>query len=186
MLWTQLHEQITQFQFGFQSQKSTIDCMFVLHSIIANVVSNGDKLYCACVDFEKAFDKIPWGVLWHKLVIQRTGGKLLNARKAIYSSVTSCVRFNGNVSEMCACNMGLKQGEPLSPILFILYINDMLQCMNLDAEHSFCIDDLYMFMLLFADDTVLFSRTPGGLQIRLDQLHLYCINSSINVNIDTN
>jgi hypothetical protein len=51
MLWTQLHEYITQFQFGFQSQKSTIDCMCVLHSIIAKVLSNGDNLYCAFVDF---------------------------------------------------------------------------------------------------------------------------------------
>jgi hypothetical protein len=61
----------------------------------------------------------------------------------------------------------------------------MFKCMNLDAEHSFCIDDLYIIMLLFADDTVLFSRNPGGLQIMLDQLHLYCIHSGINVNIDT-
>jgi hypothetical protein len=43
---------------------------------------------------------------------------------------------------------------------------------------------MYIFMLLFADDTVLFSRTPGGLHIMFDQLHLYCIHSSINVNID--
>jgi hypothetical protein len=63
-LWAQEHEKITQFQFGFQPRKSTIDCIFVLHSIIAKVLSKGDTLFCAFVEFEKAFDKISRGILW--------------------------------------------------------------------------------------------------------------------------
>ena len=56
--WSEKHETITDNQFGFQKGKSTTDCVFVLHSIIAKVLSSKEKLYCVFIDFEKCLDKI--------------------------------------------------------------------------------------------------------------------------------
>ena len=59
--WSCKHEKIDNSQFGFQPNKSTIDCIFVFQSIIAKMLSTGKKLYCAFVDFSQAFDRIERG-----------------------------------------------------------------------------------------------------------------------------
>ncbi len=70
--------------------------------------------------------------------------------------------------------MGVKQGEPLSPLLFIFFINDMYTQLQADQLDSFTIDELQLYLLLFADDTVLFSYSKQGLQSLLNNLHVYC------------
>ncbi len=79
---------------------------------------------------------------------------------------------------------GVKQGEPLSPLLFIFFINDMYNCLYDPDIEMFTLDDIKIFMLLFADDTVLFSYTKEGLQILLDKLYSYCNAWGVSVNTD--
>ena len=104
--------------------------------------------------------------------------------RAIYHRVESCVRSNGAYSLLFAINAGVKQGEPLSPFLFILFINDMYENIMLQDKDAFTIEDLKIFILLFADDTVLISYTPEGLHSLLNQLHTYCNKWGISVNVD--
>ena len=59
--------------------------------------------------------------------------------------------------------MGAKQGEPLSPLLFILFINDMSEYLKDESVEVVSLEELQIFLLLFADDTVLFSYTVEGL-----------------------
>ena len=77
---------------------------------------------------------------------------------------------------------GVNQGEPLSPILFILLINDMYVNIIVQNNDTFSEDDLRIFILLLADDTVLLSNTPDGLQNLSNQLHSYCTKWGISVN----
>ena len=55
--WSIKHDKLIQNQFDFQKGKSTIDCVFMLYSIILKSFSLNKKLYCAFIDFEKCFDK---------------------------------------------------------------------------------------------------------------------------------
>lgn len=80
--------------------------------------------------------------------------------------------------------MWVKQGEPLSPLLFILFINDMSESLSDEAADIISIDELQIFLLLFADDTVLFSYSAHGLQTLLNRLHAYCLKWNIKVNIN--
>jgi hypothetical protein len=66
--WADANDQLTQCQFGFKAGKSTVDCVFILHSIIAKLLSKGEEEYCAFVDFENAFDKVNRHLLWYKLL----------------------------------------------------------------------------------------------------------------------
>ena len=50
---------------------------------------------------------------------------MVHMLKAIYESVKSCVRVNGKLRDHFDTYMGVKQGDPLSPLLFIFFINDM-------------------------------------------------------------
>ena len=77
------------------------------------------------IDFRKAFDSIPRNHLWDKL--QRIGvrGKLLKVIQSMYSNVHYTIKLNNTFTEYFKVDQGVKQGCPLSPTLFNIYINDL-------------------------------------------------------------
>jgi hypothetical protein len=84
----------------------------------------------------------------------------------MYSSVTACVRHNSCTTYVCASHQGVKQGEPLSPIMFLLFVNDMKNRLK-EADNFVSFSDLKLFALLYADDTVLFAESPDALHTLL-------------------
>lgn len=88
--------------------------------------------------------------------------------RSIYLSVKACVRSNGALSENFDTYMGVKQGEPLSPLLFIFFVNDMYESLNSADVPCITLDEMQIFLLLFADDLALFSYTEEGLQLLLN------------------
>ena len=160
--------------------KSTIDCIFILHSIIAKVLSVGKKLYTVFIDYEKCFDKINRTLLWQKLLSQNISSKMVNAVKAMYSTVKAAVKFNNHVSSTIDSYFGVKQGDPNSSLLFIMFVNDILENINVEIDGIFTIDEFRLFLLLFADDQALFSTTPEGLQSMLSSM--YCNKWQMQIN----
>ncbi len=142
----------------------------MLSSIINKVIHNDKrKLYCAFIDFKKAFDVVYRNGIWYKLMQYGASTKTVNMLRKIYESVKSCVRVNSEYTDFFESHMGLKQGEPLSPLLFLFFINDMENYISSDNIDAVNIEELKIYLLLFADDTVLFSYTKEGLQLLLDK-----------------
>ena len=56
---------------------------------------------------------------------------------------------------------GLKQGDRSSPLLFMLFINDIVQNINTNLDDIFTIGELQLFLLLYADDAVVFAKSPA-------------------------
>ena len=79
--WAEIYEVLSKNQFGFQKGKSTIDFIFILHSIISNVLNSKLKLHCVFIDVEKAFDKIDRITLWQKLILENISSKIVRALK---------------------------------------------------------------------------------------------------------
>ena len=111
--------------------------------------------------------------------------KLLNSVKAIYKTFISCVRTNDGLTDFFNCSIGLRQGCVLSPILFSLFINELANEMvnKCDRGIQMTPDLTDIFLLLFADDVVLFSDTRGGLQKQLNILYNYCQKWKLTVNL---
>ena len=91
-------------------------------------------------------------------------GKLFNVIKSMYCDLKSCVKMDGHFSEYFSLKTGLMQGEALSPMLFSLFINDLEKEMVANCCNSLELQDLNLFLLLYADDTVIFSESVAGLQ----------------------
>jgi len=181
--WAENNNKLTDFQFGFRKEKSTVDCVFILQSIINKIIKcDKKKLFCAFIDFRKAFDLVYRNGIWVKLINYGVSSKATKMLQAMYESVKSCVRVNGALSDNFESYMGVKQGEPLSPLLFIFFINDMYIQLQDEQLETFTIEELQLYLLLFADDTVLFSYTKHGLQELLNKLHVYCQKWDIHVN----
>ena len=63
-----------------------------------------------------------------------------------------------------------KQGETCSPLLFVFFISDIEKSLQENADAGITLDQLSLYLILFANDAVLFSDTPEGLQLLLDKL----------------
>ena len=78
-------------QYGFRENKSTTYCIFILKSIIDSTVNAGKKLFCAFIDFRKAFDLVYRNGIWFKLLSCGVSSKYVNIIRKMYESVKVCV-----------------------------------------------------------------------------------------------
>ena len=153
-----------------------------IHSIITKVLSSKQKLYCIFIDFEKAGDKIDMLKLWHKLSLQNVSSKMVRALKAMYTSVKACVRHNQSYSAFIAAKFDVKQGNPSSPLIFMMFINDINQNINSDLDGIFNINDIKLILFLYADDQVVFAKSPESLQRMLLDTENYCNTKGLKIN----
>ena len=79
-------------QAGFRKGHSTLDHIFTLHCLIDVYLRKKKKLFCAFIDYRKAFDSIQHGLLWEKLINMNIGGKVLNIIRDMYSKTKLCVK----------------------------------------------------------------------------------------------
>lgn len=149
-------------QFGFISGRSTTTQLLnYLNKCIDKIVEGNvvDSIY---LDFAKAFDSVPHKRLLHKIASYGITGNILRWIEAFLTDRTQTVKVNESTSDLAAVLSGIPQGSVLGPILFIIYINDLLDNIKSDG-------------LLFADDTKIFhtilSRDDAlALQSDIDKL----------------
>ena len=111
-------------QAGFRKGYRTIDHVFVLHLVIDLYQSVRTRVFCAFIDYQKAFDSVDRSLLWQKIVSYNINGKLLMVIRQMYNRAKSCIKKDNMISEYFLCNIGVRQGDTLSPLLFALFNND--------------------------------------------------------------
>ena len=182
--WAEPYYIYIEEQAGFRREMGTVDNIFLLHGLITHLINQGKKLYCAFVDFKKAFDFVNRDIIWYKLIKLGIRGKMLNIIKSMYEDVKSRVKFNNELSEPFDSYLGVRQGECLSPFLFSMYLNDIEEIFYLNGVEGIDIGCIKLFLLLYADDMTIFSETEAGLQQGLNVLETYCNRWKLTVNKD--
>ena len=119
--WADTKDTFIDNQYGFQKNKSTVDCIFVLHAIISKTLASKKKLYVAYLDWDKMFDSIDRALLWRKLLIEDISTKFIKAIKSMYNVVKSTVRYKNFKSDPISSKIGVKQGDPASSILCLFF-----------------------------------------------------------------
>ena len=181
--WSEKYFVLIEAQAGFRANMSTVDDIFVLHGLISHILNHGKKLYCAFIDFTKAFDYVVRENLWCKLIKLGLRGKILNIIKSMYRSVKSRVKYCNKLGNEFYCKLGVRQGECLSPLLFSMILNDIEEEFVLSGFEGLDMNTFKIFMLLYADDIVLFSNSPEELQEGLNLLSNYCKRWKLKINI---
>ena len=175
-------------QAGFRKQYSCTDHIFTLYSMIEILKKKKRKLYCAFIDFSQAFDKVWRFGLWSKLS-NLVGGKIFRTILNLYQNIKSCVLFSGKASNFFNSEIGVRQGDNLSPLLFSIFLNDLKEHLDADnikgVELKDAIDEsiwLKLLLLLYADDTIVLSDDAEDFQKALDSFNSYCNTWKLKVN----
>ena len=103
--------------------------------------------------------------------------------KAMYATVRSFIKHNHQLSNTMTSNLGVKQGDPSSSILFMMFVNDIVTSINIDLDGIFSTGESKLFLILFADDQVLFSTSLTTLQSMLNDIETYCNACRLKINV---
>jgi len=155
---------IRQEQLGFRAGEECLTQAAALIEILQRRKNAGKETYLCFLDLKKAYDMVPHKRLLYKLRTAGLGEKMTNYIEEMYRTSNMVVRVGSECSEPFKYGRGVRQGCPTSPVIFNLYINDLLEGMR-PVEIPGC--EQRIAGLLFADDTVLFEDTLDGLREKL-------------------
>ena len=171
------YKKIHENQAGFRKEYSTTDHLFSLHILSELLLFQKKRLYCAFIDFEKAFDNVWRKGLWYKLCVNDINGHMYNIITKMYNQIKSRIVHGDGISDYFNCENGVRQGENLSSFLFSIYLNDMHDFLQENVVNGLPTIsemfeqnlDLYfrLFVLLYADDTVLMAESAEQLQSQI-------------------
>ncbi|KAK3523485.1 hypothetical protein QTP86_033979, partial [Hemibagrus guttatus] len=131
------------------------------------------------VDLEKAFDRVPRSILWEVLWENGVRGPLLRAVRSLYNRSRSLVRIASCKSDLFPVHVGLRQGCPLSPVLFIVFMDRISR--RSQGLEGVRFGDHRISSLIFADDVVLLASSGLDLQHALGRFAAECEAAGMRV-----
>jgi exonuclease III len=165
-------------QFGFTP---VTDCVFILDTIIRYQKLKHKPLYLCFIDFTKAFDYINRNALYHKLICQKIGHKMLNIIMSMFDKAKARVNHSGNVGNTIDSKCGVLQGGVLSPKLFNEFLSDLPD--NLNKTDGIILGNMTVTHISYADDIVLLAHSEQSLQNSINSLHNFCKKWHLIVNV---
>ncbi|OMJ24595.1 RNA-directed DNA polymerase from mobile element jockey [Smittium culicis] len=154
-------------QAGFRNFEECAGQATTLYEIVRRRKIQNKETWLCHIDYSKAYDRVPYMALLHKLRSVGIGGKLLNMIKGMYDAPKIVVTVGNEVSIITEHLCGVRQGCPASPILFDFFIDDIFK-----GVRGVRVPGLTSHIpgLLFADDAVLLAESSADLQAALDTI----------------
>ena len=157
LLWTD------ELQFGFKPKHSTSHALFVLSETVDYFTTHGSNVYVTFLDCSKAFDKVSHNGLFIKLIERGVPLCFINILVYWLSNLNSRCRWLATFSRSYALMSGVKQGGILSPVLFTVFINDLI--VMLRKEGVGChVRSMFLASIMFADDLALCAPSRHAMQ----------------------
>lgn len=163
---------ISEMQYAFVSGKGTVDAIFIIRQLQERRLEGNRKMYCAFVDLEKAYDRVPRELVYWCLRKRGMPEKLVRIVKAMYEGAVTTVNTVFGETEQFEVKTGLHQGSALSPFLFVLVLDVLSE--NIRRQDK--------WEMLFADDLVITAETEEELQRRVLEWQERLENGGLKVN----
>ena len=146
-------------QFGFLQRDGTFEATTVLHSLLRHSHTHSRNLSFASIDISKAFDSISHDSLLRGAQAFGAPAPLLNYLRSFYQNSVSTFNFQSVHPQR-----GVRQGDPLSPLLFIMAMDEALESC---ASSGYSVDDFEIHHLAYADDVILFAPSFSDLKTKI-------------------
>ena len=129
------------------------------------------------------FYSVDHDLLWYKLLKQGIHGKIFKVIETLDATLQGCVRIINDFTDWFSISSGVRQGDKLAPTLFAVLINDLASDVNA-VECGVRVSEQIITLLMYADDIILISDYPEGLQQQLDGVHTWSTKWHLSINID--
>ena len=160
-------EQLAQEQYGFRPGRGCVDAVHVLRMVVEKSSEWGEPLFIAALDVEKAFDRVHHKDLFEALLTCGAGVRLITTLRTFYAGLQARVRlWDGAESRIFDVQRGVRQGDPLSTLLFNLVLNEALaearvvwDRRSYGTEVGRPVSGARLTHVAFADDCTLVAKT---------------------------
>ncbi|GKV07275.1 hypothetical protein SLEP1_g19071 [Rubroshorea leprosula] len=192
---------ISDSQSAFVGGRQLVDSVLILNEVVHEVKSRKQQSFMFKADFEKAYDCVDWGFLDWMMDSMGFGDKWRKWIRECLSTARISVLINGSPTKEFSVSKGLRQGDPLSPFLFLLVGEGLCglvkkaECEGMLRGVEIGRGGVVLSLLQFADDTVfigtadaenvrvvkailLWFELISGLKINFSKSHLYGFNIS--------
>ncbi|MCP3901139.1 MAG: hypothetical protein GY707_15650, partial [Desulfobacteraceae bacterium] len=154
-----------------------------IYDIIENSQNEEYSNLITFIDYEKAFDNINWNFMIKALKSFGFGNNFIKWIKVMYKNASSCIMNNGYSSEFFNLSKGVRQGCPLSALLFVIVVETLSNAIRSDRDiHGIIFNQHEVKISLLADDTTLFLKDPNSLSKALDVICMFSQSSGLKIN----
>src|SRR5580698_1937762 len=174
---------IGQNQFGFRKGCGTRDAIGVMRVLCERSLEHDNDVYICFVDFEKAFDRVDWIKMMQVLKLLGVDWRDRRLINELYMRQQAVVRVVGGDSEPGVIGRGVRQGCPLSPLLFSIYAEAMMVEAMEDIEEGVRVGGEPLKDVRFADDQGMVASTEQGLQKVMNRLNETAKRYAMKMNV---
>ena len=180
--WANATGAISHLQRGFMPFDGIMQHSFVLRSIMEDSRRKRKNLNLVWIDLRDAFGSIPYDTLW--IMMERNGltGRTLDIIQDIYTNSQTRISVDQGQTDPIISQRGVKQGCPLSPILFNLVIEGLLKRIQSLESGGYFISDHLIRILAYADDICLITEDKKGLREMMDALEEFATWGGLSFN----
>ncbi|XP_063909845.1 uncharacterized protein LOC135127332 [Zophobas morio] len=143
LIYSSVKSFITPYQHGFVEKRSTVMNLACFSQYVSQLIDSRSQVDAIYMDFSKAFDQIDYFILLDKLRQFGFSESLLKLFKSYLIGRVQSVRYRNFYSEIYSPTSGVPQGSNLGPLLFLLFINDIVE--HISSEKLLFADDLKLF-----------------------------------------
>ncbi|KAJ3659052.1 hypothetical protein Zmor_010761 [Zophobas morio] len=159
----QIESSIGEYQCGFSEGRSVIDQIFALREIQAERYDNKLKTHVMFVDFKQAYDKVNREQVYQSMKAIGVENKLIRLVRMTLSNTKTKVKVGGNESREFHVKEGLRQGDPLSPVLFNIVLEKVVRDSGVNRT-GLIYHKRHQLLALFADEIAIVTRTEKELR----------------------
>ena len=150
-------------QFGFKKGVSTTQCSWLVTEVTTYFMRRGTAVAACLLDCSKAFDKCQFDKLFAKLIAKGLPAVVVRVLIFMYQEQEGCVKLGGKKSTMFRLTNGTRQGSVLSPLLFSIYLDDLLTELRV-LQLGCHIGGVWYGACGYADDLILLAPNREVLQ----------------------
>jgi exonuclease III len=168
-------------QGGFREGRGCPDQLFSLYSIVGERLGKKQPTFLCFIDIKKAYDKVWRDGLWLRLADSGIKGKLWRVIRGLYASTESSVFVEGKDSDLFNLDLGVRQGDVLSPLLFSIFFNGLIDLLR-EKGYGVKVVRRQICGLWYADDIVLLAESADELREMMVVVDEYCFKWRCSAN----